>query len=894
MSFRRSVPRAVLVLVLLLVLLGLAFTLPAPPAAASLAIYADALGTGWNDWSWDPITRNLSNPLPVHTGSDSIAVAYTDGWSGLKLSRNGDQIDGSLYDTLSFWVNGGTSGGQHITINLEGTGVGGGVLITPTANTWTQVNLPLSQFGSPSLIVAVDWYNNTSSSQPTFYLDDISLLNLGLPTPNTPPPSVGPALTVNAAAGQHPISPDIYGLNFADPALAADIDLPVNRWGGNATTRYNWQLDISNHASDWYFENIDNANSNPGALPNGSSSDLFVSQNRASGTDSLLTLPLIGWTPKGPRGANPRNCGFNTGSYGAQQYTAPDAPNCGNGVKPDGTTRVTGNNPLDTSIAISPTFVAGWINHLTGKYGAAASGGVKFYDLDNEPMLWSSTQRDVHPNPTTYDELGAKTFAYAAAVKVADPAAQTLGPVPWGWCAYFYSAADGCNKGNDYTSHGNMYFLDWYLQQMKSYEQQHGVRILDYLDLHMYPQAGGVALSGAGSADTQALRLRSTRSLWDPTYVDESWIGQAVDLIPRMKAWVAADYPGTKLAVSEYNWGALDNINGAVTQADVLGIFGREGLDLATLWAPPTSSQPGAYAFRLYRNYDGAHHRFGDTSVLATSGDQSQLAVYAALRSSDSALTVLVVNKSLTQTLTSSLGLSGFTPGSPAAVYRYSSADLQHIVHQPDQAVTSGGFTADYPPQSLTLFVLTPGGDQPTATSTGTATATNTPAGTNTPTVTATSTPSATTTKTGTPTATRTPTFTPTKTATATVTGTPTPTRTSTATTTNTPTPSVTATQTATGMASATSTATPTATGTSTTTATPSRTATVTPTVPASGTPTPTATPTKTTVASPTATPTATTSRPSAKYWTYLPVAVSNGAPNGIPPSDVEELSKPR
>src|SRR5262249_36098961 len=158
-----------------------------------------------------------------------------------------------------------------------------------------------------------------------------------------------------------------------------------------------------------------------------------------------------------------------------------------------------------------------------------------------------------------------------------------------------------------------------------------GVRILDYLDLHYYPQASGVALSSAGDSATQALRLRSTRSLWDPAYVDESWIADTVRLIPRMRAWVQADYPGPQRAVTEYNWGGLESINGALAQADVLGIFGREGLDLATIWGPPTMSQPGAFAFRVYRNYDGAGGAFGDTSVRGTSADQGRVAVYSAL-----------------------------------------------------------------------------------------------------------------------------------------------------------------------------------------------------------------------------------------------------------------------
>jgi PKD repeat protein len=383
---------------------------------------------------------------------------------------------------------------------------------------------------------------------------------------------------------------------------------------------------------------------------------------------------------------------------------------CGNGINAGGTD-ITGNDPADTSTAITPSFVSGWIGHLTGKYGTATNGGVAYYNLDNEPMLWNSTHRDVHPQPTSYDEIRDRTYQYAAAVKATDPSAKTLGPVLWGWCAYFYSAADGCGVGADYQSHGNTPFVPWYLQQMKSYEQQHGVRILDYLDLHNYPAAGGVPLSTAGSASTQALRLRSTRSLWDPTYKDESWIsdlasgGVAVQLIPRMKEWVAGNYPGTGLAITEYNWGGLESINGALAQADVLGIFGREGLDLATIWGPPETDEPGAYAFRIYRNYDGAGHGFGDTSVQSASTDQEKLAVYAAQRSTDSALTAVVINKTSSYQ-SSAVYLAGFTPQTTAGVYRYSPANLEAIEHLADQPLTAGGFTATFPANSITLYVI--------------------------------------------------------------------------------------------------------------------------------------------------------------------------------------------
>lgn len=522
----------------------------------------------------------------------------------------------------------------------------------------------------------------------------------------------GPAaneLSIDAAAGRHPISADIYGMNYADEQLAAELNLPVRRWGGNSTSRYNWQTSMYNTGSDWYFENIPDG----AAVANGSASDRFVDQDRRTGTRTLMTVPLIGWTPKS---GSPRShsyaCGFKVSKYGAQQSTDSEwDPDCGNGVNSGGTD-ITGNDPADTSTAITPSFVSGWINHLTGKYGTATNGGVAYYNLDNEPMLWNSTHRDVNPQAATYDELRDRTWQYAAAVKSADPSAKTLGPVLWGWCAYFYSALDECGaKNSDYNAHGQTYFVPWYLQQMKAYEDQHGVRILDYLDLHNYPAANGVSLKPAGSSSTQAIRLRSTRSLWDPSYKDESWIsdlasgGVAVQLIPRMKSWVNDNYPGTKLAITEYNWGGLESINGALAQADVLGIFGREGLDLATIWSPPKSAQPGAYAFRIYRNYDGNGHGFGDIGIQSASTDQEKLAVYAAQRSSDNALTAVVINKS-GSSQTSTVNLAGFTPQSAASVYRYSPANLNAIEHLADQALTASGFSTTFPANSITLYVI--------------------------------------------------------------------------------------------------------------------------------------------------------------------------------------------
>jgi hypothetical protein len=172
-----------------------------------------------------------------------------------------------------------------------------------------------------------------------------------------------------------------------------------------------------------------------------------------------------------------------------------------------------------------------------------------------------------------------------------------------------------------------------------------------------------------------------------------------------MKEWVASNYPGTKIAIGEYNWGGLEHINGALAQADVLGIFGREGVDLATLWQPPRLNQPGAFAFRIYRNYDKVGSSFGETSVAATSSDQTLLSIYAAQRSSDGALTLMIINKSGVEQ-SAQLTLDNFVVGGPAQLYRYSPADPTAIVRGTDLALVNAQVTASYPADSITLLVI--------------------------------------------------------------------------------------------------------------------------------------------------------------------------------------------
>ncbi|HLX10252.1 MAG TPA: glycoside hydrolase family 44 protein [Thermoanaerobaculia bacterium] len=510
-------------------------------------------------------------------------------------------------------------------------------------------------------------------------------------------------VTVDPGAARHPISPLIYGVNFGDDGQAASLRWPVRRWGGNATTRYSWQDDIANDASDWFFYNEPNDNSDPQALPNGSASDVFVGATRVAAGEPLITVPTIGWTPID----RTRRWGFSVAKYGPQQATECTAtgnaswcnPDAGNGLHPDGTP-ITGNDPRDTSRAIDPSFVTGWMGHLAGIAGTAGNGGVHLYALDNEPTLWNSTHRDVHPQPTTYDELWQTSQQVATAIKAQDPAAQVLGPADWGWCAYFFSAADGCQAGSDAAAHGNLALTDWYLLQAANYQAAHGVRLLDYLDVHYYPQANGVALSDDESQATAALRLRSLKGLYDPTYVDESWIGQPVDLIPRMQAWIAGRLPGTRLAISEYNWGNDNGASSALAQAEALAIFGREGVDLATRWVAPAAGSRVEDAFRMYLDYDGKGARVAGDSVQAVSSNVDTVGAYA-VAGAGSRLHLLLFNKDFVSH-TVQVQVAG-SPSATLALYEFDA--VNRFGPAGTAALAAGAVTLTLPALSATLAV---------------------------------------------------------------------------------------------------------------------------------------------------------------------------------------------
>jgi hypothetical protein len=530
-------------------------------------------------------------------------------------------------------------------------------------------------------------------------------------------------VSVDANANRHPINPNIYGIAYGDAHDMQTLNAPLNRWGGNATTRYNWQIDAHSAAADWYFETYSDGSGTPSG-----SADQYVATTRSanSGAQPLFTIPMIDYLANlGPNRSTLE--GFSVKKYGAQTATDPWNSDAGNGVSSATGKNITGNNPLDTGVANSASTQQSWVQHFVSSFGASTStGGLKYYILDNEPSLWYSTHRDVHPSPATYQELYNKIVAYATAIRAADPNAKILGFEEWSWWAMYFSGFDQANgssaANSDYNTHNHTYYYPWLLQQLFAYKQQTGTQLIDVLTVHCYNALPG---SSDDSLSGQQARNKETRILWDPTFQDPSWYGdigingRVLNWVPTLKAMVSQYHPGLQIGCTEYNWGDEPNLNGATTQADVLGIYGREGFDLATRWtvAKNTGTNPTTYyvtylASQIYRNYDGNNSTFGDNSVSATVANPDNLSAFASVRSSDGALTVMVINKQQGSTPVT-VSLANFGTTGTAQAWQINSSSQTSIARLADVTVANNAISTTVPSQSITLFVIPSGSVTP-------------------------------------------------------------------------------------------------------------------------------------------------------------------------------------
>ncbi|HKP59308.1 MAG TPA: glycoside hydrolase family 44 protein [Polyangiales bacterium] len=504
---------------------------------------------------------------------------------------------------------------------------------------------------------------------------------VGTILPPGDPGSVDVTLDVRTDRDARAISPLIYGANSA-PELEKNR-FTVVRSGGNRMTAYNWENNASNAGKDYMFQNdgyISSSNEPAKPILDG------LTSAASAQAAAIVTIPLVDYVSADKNGGGDvRNSGSNYLMTRFKQNKAEKGSSFAD--KPD----------ASDMFVYQDEFVAYLKAH-------GPKDTQVMFSLDNEPDLWSATHAEVFPQKVTYADLWERSQRFARAIKQAWAEAPVLGPVSYGWNGFLnlQNATDA--SGRD--------FLNWYLDQAAAAEADGGKRLIDYLDLHWYPEArgGGTRITETSTAPAVVeARVQAPRSLWDASYDEQSWVhdnlGGPIDLIHRMQKKIDAHYPGTKLAFTEWNYGGGAHISGALACADVLGIFGREGVALATYW-PLSGNETYAYAaFRAFRNYDGNGAAFGKQSVNATSSDTVNVTAYASLRGEAGDVVIVIINKA-TAAKNVGLRVSHDKLFKTATIYQLTADKPELIEQQAQTSMADNAWRLMLPAQTVSVVAL--------------------------------------------------------------------------------------------------------------------------------------------------------------------------------------------
>jgi len=440
-------------------------------------------------------------------------------------------------------------------------------------------------------------------------------------------------ISIDTKNGNSSISPYIYGINETPSKNL--LTATAYRFGGNRTTGYNWENNFSSAGEDWHNYN------DLYLVPKGKDSSIpgisildFVEKTKNLGAYALVTLPMAGYVSNDGKGAVEK------------KDTAPS------GRFVPVINRKNGALSLSPNLSDGAVYSDELINYLIAKLGNSRNGGIRGYSLDNEPALWPNTHPRIHPEKTTVTEILEKSISLSSVIKEHDPTAEVFGPALYGVNAYanFQSAPDWYNYSVIYK-----WFVDAYLEEMRKASEKKGYRLLDVFDVHYYTEARSplnhrVCDDRDTNEDCIYTRFQSTRSLWDKNYREKSWVAQSLGkflpILPALNESIKLYYPGTKLSISEYNFGNENHVSGGIAQADALGIFASQGVYYAAIW--PLSDKLGyVYAgINLYTNYDGKNGSFGSTLVESSTDNIEYSSVYSAT-GKDGALHVILLNKNI-------------------------------------------------------------------------------------------------------------------------------------------------------------------------------------------------------------------------------------------------------
>jgi alpha-L-arabinofuranosidase len=233
---------------------GLIMAVQSGMAQANLPFYTDNLVNAFQDWSWSS-TRNFANTSPVHSGTNSLSITITGGGGALSLQYQAG-FNTAPYASLSFWVNGGTTGGQRLQAVGSRLNVGQTAYALPKlpTNGWQQITIPLSSLGVANVTNFSGIYiqDTSGGAQPVFYMDDIqlnaapapALVHVGVDVTKTNRTADARWFGVNTATWDSYLSQTSTTSNLLKQAGFMSLRWP----GGSTADAYHWTSDSTGNS----------------------------------------------------------------------------------------------------------------------------------------------------------------------------------------------------------------------------------------------------------------------------------------------------------------------------------------------------------------------------------------------------------------------------------------------------------------------------------------------------------------------------------------------------------------------------------------------------------------------------------------------------------------------
>ncbi len=596
-----------------------------------------------------------------------------------------------------------TAGNAQVTLNWTASSGATGYYIKRSITAGTETQIAASTSTS---------FTDTGLTNGTKYFYVVSAYNSYGQSANstelsaTPMASLTPDVTITIDPTKtKAISPWIYGTNFYSGNTTPQPNFTFDRAGGNRWTAYNWETNASNAGSDYIYNN-DNYLSSSNVPAEAVRS--FIAGDQAAGLASLFTVQLQGYVSADENG--PVDVTQPLATRLAQRFRpVVDKKSAPFTITPPPATTDANVYMDEFAWALDQKFMG------MGIFGTSPVHST-FVSLDNEPDLWNSTHLEVQGSTNiSSDNFVTKTITLTEALKDQFPSLVIFGPVNYGFEGiYSWQGDPSLNP----TPTGANWFADKYLAGIKTASTAYGKPIVDVYDFHWYSEATdgttrviNMIGSSLTDAEIQAI-VQSPRSLWDPTFTENSWItnsvlGGPIQILSRLQAKINAENPGMKIAITEYENGGFNHIAGTIAQADNLGIFGSMGVFAASFWPPNGTYSYTLAGFRAFRGFDGGTASFGDISLQATSSSAKDVIAYASSDSSILGRVVFVaINRSNAAKVTA---INGQALSGTAHLYQMTAASSAgQTVVQPvsigTMPVTGSSLTITLPAYSVTTI----------------------------------------------------------------------------------------------------------------------------------------------------------------------------------------------